>query len=374
MSEQTSNSERPYGGAGDSRAGTLTVADRFRRHAEMLAASDRSPLYVVLMRDAADDLHAGGVVADLMDGVDAPPGAVPQLRLLAALHELVLSGRTPYLAHFYPSAGGSAAPGGAWAAAAEAMRANFDWIKVRMTRTVQTNEPGRSAVLFAVLLWLTDRHRLPVRLLEIGASAGINLLPDRYCYVHDGDRLGDPASAVRFEQPWSPPPPIALREAADRLEISYRAGCDLAPLDPRDPADRLRLLSYIWPDEPARIARLQDALSVAAQSPARVECAPAGEWLPDALAQRGGDQLTVVWHSVVRQYLGAPEWAELERTIAQASAADPRRPIVFARMEPAWGDGLTIEVTLRSAADDRGSRLAICGDHGPPVHWHAVPG
>ena len=98
------------------------------------------------------------------------PGIVPALRLLAALHELVLEGRAPEIASHYPSAGGTKPPVGAWPGVAAFLRERFDDVRERMTLTVQTNEPGRAAVLYGVLLWLSERHRLPVRLLDIGAS------------------------------------------------------------------------------------------------------------------------------------------------------------------------------------------------------------
>ena len=154
---------------------------------------------------------------------------------------------------------------------------------MRVHRTVQTNEPGRSAVLFAGLLWLTDRHRRPIRLLEVGASAGLNLVADRYSYVVDGRELGDPGSPLRFVDPWAPPPPIDLAAAAAALRITARAGCDLAPLDPTQPDDQLTLLSYIWPDEPHRIERMRAALAVAARDPIPVAARHGSEWLAETL-------------------------------------------------------------------------------------------
>lgn len=173
------------------------LADRFRAHARALIDGGRSPLYAALMAAAADDLDAGGVVARLFAGVPVPRGSVPQLRLMAALHELVLSGAAPALARFYPSAGGSRSPQRAWPAARTALREHFQWVRERLPRIVQTNEVGRSCVLYAVLLWLTDRSDRPLRLLEIGASAGLNLRPDRYAYLVGEQTLGDPSSALR---------------------------------------------------------------------------------------------------------------------------------------------------------------------------------
>jgi HAD superfamily hydrolase (TIGR01509 family) len=347
-----------------------SLSDRMRRHSDGLRQAGRSPLYVALIAGAADDWDAGGIVRRLFDGIDVPRGAVPALRLMAALHELALTGREPELATFYPSAGGTRPPDGAWPVAREALARNATWITPRLHRTVQTNEPGRSAALYPVLLWLTERHGRPIRLLELGASAGLNLICDRYGYVSRGQLLGDPASPVRFEEPWRPGPAIDLPAVARRLRIAHREGCDPNPLDPSNPDDRRRLVSYIWPDETDRVARMEAALSVAAPRPPMVVRAAAIEWLPEALDRRRDGELTVVWHSVMRQYVEAEEWRRLTDAFAAARRAAPERPIVWVAMEPASisvGDA----VTVREAPDGPVTRLATCDDHGPPVVWQA---
>ncbi len=134
-----------------------------------------------------------------------------------------------------------------------------------MTRTVQTNEPGRAAVLYGVLLWLTERHPLPVRLLEIGASGGLNLLADRFAYRVDGALLGDVASPLIFDEPWEGRPVPDPSATARALRIARRAGCDLRPLDFASAEDRLTLRSYVWPDELDRLGRADAALEVAAR-------------------------------------------------------------------------------------------------------------
>jgi hypothetical protein len=356
-------SQLPYGGAGDSRAGSASLADRFRRHAESLVQSGRSPLYVRLMRAAADDLDRGGQVARLFDGIPAPPGSVPQLRLMGALHYLVLSGQAPGLAAFYPSAGGEEPPGGVWPAARATIDEHFEQIRTRLRRTVQTNEPGRSAVLFPGLLWLTARHRRPIRLLEVGASAGLNLLADRYAYVVGGRELGDPDSPLRFVEPWAPPPPIDLPAAAAALSIAARAGCDPAPLDPSRPDDQLTLLSYIWPDELPRIERMRTALSVAARDPVPVAAGHGSQWLPGALAAACDDELTVVWHSVMRQYVEPDEWAAIERALLE------RPGVVRLSMEPAFANHMGMQLTVHDPAGAPATLLAACDDHGLPIRW-----
>jgi hypothetical protein len=345
-----------------------SIAVRMRRHQRGMARSGRSPLYVALVAAAADDWDAGGIVRELFDGIDVPRGSVPALRLMAALHELALTGREPELSAFYPSAGGTRSPERAWPAAREALRRNADWIKPRLRRTVQTNEPGRSAVLYPVLLWLTARYARRLRLLEIGASAGLNLICDRYRYDADGTALGDPRSPVRFRQPWQPGPPIDLAAADAQLRIGYREGCDPNPLDPSNPDDQRRLTSYIWPDERERLARLAAALSVAAPRPPMVVRAAAIDWLPDALARRREGELTVVWHSIIRQYVDPDEWRRLADAYAAALAQAPDRPIVWVGMEPAAIDHRD-ELTIRTGPAGPATRLAGCNDHGPPLVW-----
>ena len=357
-------SQLPYGGAGDSRAGGRSLADRFRRHANSLVEAGRSPLYVQLMGAAADDIDRGGPVAQLFAGIPTPPGSVPQLRLMGALHYLVLSGQAPELAAFYPSAGGDLAPDGVWPAAQAAMHENFGQVKARLHRTVQTNEPGRSAVLFAGLLWLTDRHRRPIRLLEIGASAGLNLIADRYGYVAGGVQLADPDSPLQFVEPWTAPPPFDLEAAAARLHISARAGCDLAPLDPMRHDDQLTLLSYIWPDELDRVQRLRAALSVAARDPVPVAPQGASAWLRDALRARRDGELTVVWHSIMRQYVEPEEWAAIEDAIEQQPG------VVRLSMEPTLDEHMgRPRLALHDHRHVAETVLAVAGDHGLPIRW-----
>lgn len=361
-----------FPGGGDDRTAGRPLSFRFRRHADALVRSGRSPLYVELMRAAADDLDRDGTVAALFSGIPAPPGAVPQLRLMAALHHLVLSGRAPALARFYPSAGGDRDPDGVWPVALDAIRENFEWLKPRLARTVQTNEPGRSAVLFAGLLWLTDVYERPIRLLEIGASAGLNLLVDRYGYVVGEEQLGDPGSPLRFVDPWSPPPPIDLAGAAAALRIAARAGCDLAPLDPTDPEDQITLLSYIWPDELRRIERLRAAFDVATAAP-RVPVATeaASAWLPRAIGEAADGELTVVWHSLFRQYLDSAEWEALQQAFRATALGTGAGCTVWISMEPSFDHIARVQLTLRLHPDTPATTLASCDDHGVPIHWAA---
>ena len=143
-----------------------------------------------------------------------------------------------------------------------------------------------------------------------------------------------------------------------------RGGCDVSPLDPTRPDDQLTLLSYIWPDELDRVQRLRAALSVAARDPVPIAAQPASEWLPGVLDARSDDELTVVWHSVMRQYVEPDEWAAIER------ALDEHPGVLRLSMEPNLEDHLGLQrLTVREHPHGRESVLARPGDHGLPIRW-----
>jgi hypothetical protein len=345
----------------------------FRARAAALERAGRSRLYVELMRGAADDADAGGIVAAIFAGDRVTPQSAPELRLLAALHQLVLGGGAPELAPYFPSAGGTAPPAGAWAVARRVLAEHAAFVRERAGDAVQTNEPGRCAALYGGLLWLSERHRLPVRLLEIGASAGLNLNAHRFRYVVGGEPLGDPSSPLELSEPWigTPvPDPVA---AAGRLVVAERAGCDRAPIDPASADGLLVLQSYIWPDEPERLARVAQATAVAARDPVAIERRGAAAWLAWALTDVRADMLTVVWQSVVNQYLDEAERAAIRSAFASAAGG----PLAWLTLEPppagGGADPDSFELRCRERPEDNGSGearlLARAGYHGPPVAW-----
>jgi hypothetical protein len=335
-----------------------------------MARHGRSPLSVALMRGAADDLEAGGIVAELYTGVPLPAGQAPALRLLAALHRLVLAGQAPDLARYYPSVGGDQPPEGAWPVAEKTLRDHAADLGVVLRRGVQTNEPGRSAVLFGLLLWVADRYRRPIRLLEIGASAGLNLLAENFAYRSSGALLGDPDSPVVFEGPWVDTPVPEPADAQTYLTVIDRRGCDVAPIDATSTDGQLALLSYIWPDEPKRLARMRAALGVAERFPPVVDAAPASPWLGRVLAERQSSTVQLVWQSVFAQYLTNEDRADLTLTMERAGAqATDDAPLVWARMEPAADPLQGFRVTVTCWPGGEETLLARSGDHGPPVRW-----
>jgi hypothetical protein len=345
------------------------LPSRLRAQAEQCALHG-SPLTAALLSGAADDYDAEGPAYDLLQPFAADPSStVPSLRFTGAMHRLVLERRAPELALHYPSVGGTAPVRDVWPAARRVVAGHLDELRDAVRRPVQTNEVGRSAALYGGLLHLTAETGKPLRLLEIGASAGLNLLVDRFAYdVADGVVLGDPTSPVRLIRPWEgdfPPYDVPPKLVA-------RRGCDPAPLDPGRADDRLTLTSYVWADQAERFARLRGALRVAAEQPVEVERLPASVFLQRELSRAEPGVATVVWHSVVWQYLDPAERSAVSRLLAGAGArATADAPLAHLSLEPekVGDDGFRFLVELTTWPGGRRRVLAECKGHGPPVVW-----
>ena len=174
------------------------LSERFR-HQARTAIQRRSPLYVALLEAAADDLDAGGPTWELLaERAGDSWGSVVPLRLMAAVHRLVLSGAAPELAAFYPSAGGSAPVDGAWPVFRRLLAERAAVLRPLVARPLQTNEVGRCAALLAGFAAVARDTGLPLRVLELGASAGLNLNWDRYRYERPGAAFGPAGSPVRL--------------------------------------------------------------------------------------------------------------------------------------------------------------------------------
>jgi hypothetical protein len=149
--------------------------------------------------------------------------------------------------------------------------------------------------------------------------------------------------------------------------IVERRGCDAAPIDATSAAGRLRLLSFVWPDHPERFRRLQGALAVAARTPVTVDRAPLGSWITGQLAGPvpEPDVLTVVWHSIVMQYVAADEQEQVSDALADAAT---RMPLVRLAMEAPIAP---YETAPELRLDGR--LLAGVGAHGVPVELVPPP-
>src|SRR5262245_20219194 len=252
-----------------------------------------SPLYARLLRDAAADAEAGGPVWDALRGHVAPGrGGALALRLMAARHRLVLPGRAPELARHYPSAGGEASLPGAFEAFRGTLLARAPELEELLGLRCQTNEVGRAAALLFGFLDVAASTGLPMRVLEVGASAGLNLRFDRFRYGGGGGAWGDESSPVDLTGLWAEVP----EHVGTALRVVERRGCDIAPVDPSTEEGRLALSASVWADQLPRFRRLRGALELAARVPAAVDAASLEAWMPAQLEALRPETATVVYH------------------------------------------------------------------------------
>ncbi len=316
------------------------------------AAGDLGPL---------DDLFADWADADL----DAHMRDATPLRLVGALHHLVLTGAAPTLAARYPEA----EPETDWPSLVAATRDVLDELRPAiadfMASPPQTNEVGRSFCLAPGFMQIAARFGLPLTLFEIGGSAGLNLRWDHYGYDFDGARWGDPASPVQLDNDWRGAP-----AALHPVTVVARFGCDQAPVDITGDATALRLQAYVWADQTERLARLRGAIAVARAVPARLDRSDAADWVARRFRPASGTA-SVLFHSVMWQYMPDATQAAVQAAIEAAGAsATPDSPVAWLRMEPAPdSNGVPMELRLTTwpGADER--LLATAHPHGAWVNW-----
>ncbi|WP_410218468.1 DUF2332 domain-containing protein [Paracoccus sp. (in: a-proteobacteria)] len=291
-------------------------------------------------------------------GVLAWPGdpssradSVP-LRLCGALHALVLTDAAPDLARAY--ADGQAPTD----LLVDILRRHQDSILPWLDSPPQTNEVARSAALIGAARFLSDLSPLPLRLLELGASAGLNLYFDHY-------HLGPQDQGVSLTPDWRGAMPQGS------IRVASRRGVDLNPLDPA--RDALRLMAYCWADQSDRLARLRAALALAQADPPPVDQGDAGAWLAQQLQDPVQGQVTMVFHTIAAQYFPRDTVAACDSVFARAAArATPDAPLAHVEMEGDGGEG----AVLRLSFWDGRTRQWLLGRadfHGRWIDWHPRP-
>ncbi|MGD0429983.1 MAG: DUF2332 domain-containing protein [Acetobacteraceae bacterium] len=265
---------------------TDAIARRFLRFAET-EAKGHSPLYETLARGVASDDDVLGFLADL-------PPAKQQPNLLLAAVRFVCGTQTT------------------WQDFRAALLGRRNDIRAEMMRRgTQTNEPARCAVLLPFLARLTG----PLALIEVGASAGLCLLPDRYGYVYDGHEPfgGEP----RFPCRTSATTPVPARVP----RVAWRSGLDLNPLDVRNEDDVEWLETLVWPDQPERLARLRAAVAIARADPPHIVAGDLLTSLPALAAEAPPEATLVVFHTAVLAYIAdADARAGFARTVRDLGA------------------------------------------------------
>jgi len=280
-----------------------------------------SPLTALILENLACDVDSDGITARIIAGWSLPPTASAlSLRLAGAFNHLVITGQAPELARFYPPNPWpeDTATFNRILLATAARQAPV--IRDFLHHVVQTNETRRSIALMAGFLEVVRRTGLPLHLLEIGASGGLNQMWHQFFYELGTDYTwGNSESSVRLSCDWTgDPPPLYIRP-----QVRYSRGCDIAPIDIHNDEEVRRIRSYIWPDQLDRLERFGAALDLARRTDVRVDKADAADWLENELERRPGDAVCIVFHSIMWQYLPAATQRRITARLEHEGATSP---------------------------------------------------
>ncbi|MBL9070304.1 MAG: DUF2332 domain-containing protein [Sphingopyxis sp.] len=273
------------------------------------------------------DKPATGFARRIADWRGAPLADALPLRAAGALHALHLAGTARELAPIYADAEDINDAAIVAGVVARHEAALLPWLD----GPPQTNEAGRSSNFIAAMLWLAEQGLPPhFNCLEIGSSAGINLMIDRYHYDLGGVQVGPQPGVMAFTPEWR-----GTHPPQQPIEIVGLKGCDVAPVDLTDPAQALRLKAFIWPEHAVRFARMEAAVAAARQKRPDIVRATAPDFIEAELRKPQTKGTTrVLMHSIVWQYV--PEDQQLRVTTAMEEAgaeATPDRPLAWIALE-----------------------------------------
>lgn len=312
-----------------------------------LVASDRGGTVMERVRR-----WAGPALAD----------ALP-LRVTGGLHALHLGRHEASLAPIYEGHG----PSEATDLIADALETHEAFLLPWLDGPPQTNEAGRSSNFAAAFLWLVD-HGLPGHfdMLEIGSSAGINLMMRRYRYDLAGVKVGPRTAGVQLAPEWRGDPP-----PAQGFDIVGAVGCDLAPVDLTDAEQALRLKAYIWPEFTERFARMDAAIEAAQTMPPEIERKRAVDFLRERLKRpQAPDTTRVLMHSVVWQYIPREEKdAIVELMEAAGNKATEDKPLAWVSVEANRDTHRHELMVSHWPRGDMRKKLATAHPHGAWIEW-----
>jgi hypothetical protein len=286
------------------------------------------------------------------------------LRLTGALHDLHLRGVEARLAPLYR--GDVTDQDAVDALVCQIVADHDEALLPWLDGPPQTNEAGRSANFVAALHWLAARMPPRFEINEIGASAGLNLLIDRYHYNLGGVESGPPDAPVTIRPEWQGDPPPSTPFSFTSVQ-----GCDLTPVDVRDDMQAARLRAFVWPEATERFARLDRGIAMVRAQPINLVAADAADWVEQRLAvPQDEDTTRVLLHSIMWQYLPDASQARISRAMEAAGArAQPRRALAWIAVETNIAT-FRHELTVRfwpSGGD--AVTLAEAQAHGQWVRW-----
>jgi hypothetical protein len=343
------------------------IADGIAQQAEHAArngAPGTGAICRAMIALAQRDTLCGARIANWPGSVikDAMP-----LRLAGGLHDLFRRGIEPGLGAVYR---GELTDQGAIDALVGEIVARHDAALLPwFDGPPQTNEAGRSANFVAALHWLASRVVPKFEINEIGSSAGMNLLIDRYRYDLGGVVSGPDDAPITISPDWrgSLPP-------ADAFTITSVRGCDLTPIDVRDERAADRLRAYIWPEMAERFTRMDAGIAMIRARGIDLVKADAADWVEGVLATPQTLGTTrVLMHSIVWQYLPSETQARISRAMESASVlATPECPLAWIALET---NRDTFQHELMVRYWPQGGEMKVLGSahaHGAWVEWIGV--
>lgn len=349
------------------------LPDSFRRWGEQ--ALGPLPLYGRIATAVSEDAE----VRDLL--LEAPREQRLPVLLFAVIHHLLLSGAEHRLGRWYPTVGGRAdADGDPYDDFRDfALGRRSQVVELLATRSTQTNEIGRCSVLRPAWAVVAEEVQVPLGLVELGSSAGLNLLLDQWAYSYspDGPRYGDPAIdvLVEAESRGVDLPPLGP------ADLGSRVGIDLHPISVGDDEAVRWLLACVWPEQLSRFQRLEAAIEVARTWPLRLVAGDIVATLPSIAGDTPMDQHLAVQNSWVLSYLPSDARGRLVsvfeeigsvRDLSWVSMESPESvPDLELPPRPDGGDDAGTVAVLSTWRDGhkRVRRLADCHPHGTWLHW-----
>jgi len=319
----------------------MTQREAFLRQAASCDA--RSPLYAGLCRRLADE----PLVAEL---VDQWSWEIP-LRLLGGLHHLVLRGLA------------------SWDDVAGALVEHRTFLRRFVAEErVQTNEVQRSWLLVPCVLWVAERAGVEaVDLVELGPSAGFNLIWDRYRCIYAAGAWGPPDATLELSgEERRPVPPDLL---ARRLHVGSRIGVDRDPVDVEDEEQLLLLRSFIWPDQAWRFELFDRAVAEVRRDPPELVRGDAVEELPRLLARRRDAALMVVFTTAVLGYVPKEGRERVRETLHEAGRDGPLAFVGTGRPREEGADHWSLVARVWPGGERQ--VLAYADYHGTWLEWVA---
>jgi len=320
----------------------MDIIGHFEQRAH-ICEQQGAPFTASLMRAIYRSATNKSVCGDLiLNWPSNPEEDALALRACSAFHLLSLKGTCQALSKCFPPNKPTQAE--LMDGVGKAMHDHDQFIADRLIAAPQTNEINRCAILIAALAKISKATSLPLDVIELGASAGLNLLFDAFSYEFGGGRVGsaDPVLAIAPDVCGDQP------DLAEIINVRDVSGCDLNPIDVTTDEGAYAIMSYVWPDQSVRLNRLQSALNIARKVQPNVSQESAEAFLKRKLADRREGACLVVFSSIFWQFASAQVRSSIQESLATyGGRASTKNPIVWVQIEGRGKDSALVDSKIK---------------------------